>query len=46
MKEKDMSVIADLIVRTLKDYEGEKEAVASEVKEFLSGFPLYPDLIP
>lgn len=46
MKEKDMDVIADLIVRTLKDYDQSKDAVTSEVREFLAGFPLYEDLIP
>ena len=46
MKEKDMDVIADLIVRTLKDYESSKDAVSKEVSELLAGFPLYPDLLP
>ena len=46
MKEKDMDVIADLIVRTLKDYDQSKDAVTNEVREFLAGFPLYEDLIP
>ena len=46
MKEKDMDVIADLIVRTLKDYDSQKETVSKEVADFLSGFPLYPNLLP
>ena len=46
MKEKDMDVIADLIVRTLKDYDSQKESVSKEVADFLSGFPLYPNLLP
>jgi len=46
MKEKDMDVIADLIVRTLKDYDTQKETVSKEVADFLSGFPLYPNLLP
>ncbi|MBQ7445240.1 MAG: serine hydroxymethyltransferase [Clostridia bacterium] len=46
MKEKDMDVIADLIVRTLKDYEGSKEYVTKGVKELLHAFPLYEDILP
>ncbi len=46
MKEKDMDVIADLIVKTLRDPEGTKEDVKKGVRELLAGFPLYEDLRP
>lgn len=41
MKEDEMTVIADLISRTLTDYEGSFDYVTSKVKEICDRHPLY-----
>ncbi|MCO5287145.1 MAG: serine hydroxymethyltransferase [Chitinophagaceae bacterium] len=46
LKEKDMPVIVGMIDKILMDLDNESliNAVRSEVKEFIGGFPLYPEL--
>ena len=46
MKENDMQTVVDFIDRVLMDIDNEAtiEAVHEEVKAFMKGFPLYPEL--
>jgi glycine/serine hydroxymethyltransferase len=46
MKEEEMKRVGRLIARGLRGRErpAELEAVARDVRELTSGFPLYPDL--
>ncbi|WP_292588342.1 serine hydroxymethyltransferase [Mesotoga sp. UBA5557] len=53
MTEKEMPIIADLIIRVLKSIEGDKgeisqtkvREISEEVKALAEKFPLYPDLV-
>lgn len=45
MKEKEMKVIADCIVKTIKEKEAAQEYVKAKIKELTAAYPLYKDKI-
>lgn len=42
--EEDMDIIADLIVRALRDYMGQKQFILDSVAQLCERYPLYPEL--
>ncbi|MDR0697383.1 MAG: serine hydroxymethyltransferase [Christensenellaceae bacterium] len=45
MKEKEMKIIADCIVKTIKEKEAAQEYVKAKIKELTAAYPLYKDKI-